>query len=103
MKIWDLGIYEKNSVSILRLQNLPIPSNVQEKWLPLLEAAHMGHIDSPLYQYHICMAFYPTFNSTLLLQCWPFLYIAGMTLYLDLDIQSGITNKMCNFLICYLI
>lgn len=38
LKVWDYFLLDKVSVSILRADNLPVPDNVQEKWLPLLTA-----------------------------------------------------------------
>lgn len=38
LKIWGVFLQDKISASILRADNFPIPSKLQEKWLPLLSA-----------------------------------------------------------------
>lgn len=45
IKLWDLFLQDKISVAILQADNLPTPSNLQERWMPLLSAVSSIKID----------------------------------------------------------
>lgn len=52
MKVWDFFLQDKISMSILWSDNLLVPNNQKEKWLPLLTAALSRKIDATLFANH---------------------------------------------------
>lgn len=52
LKVWDFFLQDKVSISILRADNYPIPTNLQEKWLPLLSDVSSKKVDDTLFSHH---------------------------------------------------